>query len=258
MKKLLLLTLFCFAFTTLSAQKTYNHGVFWGRIILADTVNSKLKWELYLQKRTQTASTTSANIFKAPHFVSIWPWLSYKVSKTTRISLSPVAYFNSHLFYNNPEEVKSEGVKEYRTSLRLENEQKLRLFNYSNRYSLEYRLRDLKRTGDYEPNWRVRYMLKLEKPLPNVFSRHKPLSVFLSDEVFIQFGKAVKNNPNIFDQNRLNIGASYEVVKNVKFSASYLNILQERISGKEVDNAHALWVVLAFDNIFSQFKKPKK
>ncbi len=255
MKKLILFTILLNCFVSSKAQKTYNHGVFWGRIILADTINSKFKWELYLQKRTQTTSASSGNIFAAPHFFSVWPWLSYKLTTNTKLSFSPIAYFDSHLFYNNADEVKPEGVKEYRTSLRVENEQKSRLFNYSNRYSLEYRLRDLKQSGNYEPNWRARYMIKLEKPLKNVLSDKKPLSVFVSDEVFVQFGQAVKNNPNIFDQNRINLGASYEVFKNIKLSTSYLNILQERISGKEIDNAHAIWIILTFDNLFSQFKK---
>jgi hypothetical protein len=238
---------------TCQAQKTYDHGVFWGRLILADTINSKLRWELYLQKRTQNAGTN--NLFEAPHFFSVWPWLSYSISKGTRVSFSPVGYFDSHLFYNTTEDVKASGVKEYRTSLRVENEQKLQLFNYSNRYGLEYRMRDLKYNGKYLPNWRARYQLKFEKPLRNILSKDKPLSVFLSNEVFIQFGEAVKDNPNVFDQDRINLGATYEVVKNIKVSASYLKILQSRISGKEFDDANALWVIVTFDNLISQFKK---
>jgi hypothetical protein len=238
---------------TCKAQKTYDHGVFWGRLILADTINSKFKWELYLQKRTQNTGTN--NLFEAPHFFSVWPWLSYNLSKATKVSFSPVGYFNSHLFYNNTDEVKDSGVKEYRTSLRVENEQKLQLFNYSNRYSLEYRMRDLKYNGNYLPNWRARYQLKFEKPLRNILAKDKPLSVFVSNEVFIQFGYAVKDNPNVFDQDRINVGAAYEVVKNIKISASYLKIIQSRISGKEFDDANALWVIITFDNLISQFKR---
>jgi len=102
--------------------------VFWGRLVLADT----FKWELHLQKRTQTSSRGSVNIFEAPHFISVWLWLSYKVSAKTKVSLSPIAYFNSHLFYNAPEEMN----------------------------------------------------LKLEKPVFSLLCEHKPLSVFVADEVF--------------------------------------------------------------------------
>jgi hypothetical protein len=45
-------------------------------------------------------------------------------------------------------------------------------------------------------------MLRLEKPL-NVFSNEKPLSVFVSNEVFVQFGEAVKNNLNILTKTEL-------------------------------------------------------
>ena len=44
----------------------------------------------------------------------------------------------------------------------------------------------------YQPNQGVRYMARLEK--------------------------AVKSNPNIFDQNRISVGAAYEVGKNIKFT----------------------------------------
>ena len=257
LKKILITITFLLVITfSCLAQKTYHHSVLCGRIILADTINSKIRWELYLQKRTQDAG--SSNPFAAPHFFSVWPWLNYSFSKATRVSLSPIGYFDSHLFYNNLDEVKSQGVKEYRISLRVENEQKLKLFNYANRYGLEYRMRDLKYDGNYLANWRARYMLKVEKPLFNIVSKDKPLSLFLSNEVFIQFGEAVKDNPNVFDQDRINVGVSYEVVKNVKVTASYLKILQSRISGREFDDANALWVILTFDNLFSQLRNDNK
>ncbi|MEI9911209.1 MAG: hypothetical protein WDO71_16995 [Bacteroidota bacterium] len=71
----------------------------------------------------------------------------------------------------------------------------------------------------------------------------------------MQFGKAVRGNVNVFDQNRIAAGFSYEFVKNVKAGVTYLNIQQQRVNGKDFDNANVLWVVLTFDNLFSQFKK---
>ena len=254
-KAFILLIYLSIFYTPLFAQKQHTHGVFWGRLVLADKINNKLKWELYLQKRTQSAGTD--NIFKAPHFISIWPWLNYKLTSNTKISLSPIAYFDSHVFYDNIDDIKAEGIKEYRISMRIENEQKFLRFNYSNRYSLEYRMRDLMYNGEYKPNWRARYQFRLEKPFLNILSKNKPVSVFVADEIFIQFGSAVKSNPNIFDQNRISLGMGYEVIKNIKLSASYLNIIQQRISGKDIDNAHALWIVLSFENLISQFKKHK-
>lgn len=238
--------------SNLYAQRTYKHGVFWGRVVLADKLSDKLKWEVYLQKRTQNIPGDK-NILEGPHFFSIWPWLNYQVSNEVKLSVSPLGYFNSNLFFTNPGDEKNEGVKELRWVIRAEHEKK-KWLNYTNRYSVEYRLRDFQHDGHYQPNWRMRYQVKLEKPIKGILSKQKPLSFSLSNEVFIQFGKAVRKNANVFDQNRIAAGVSYEVFHNVKASVSYLKIIQERINGKDFDDADALWVVIAFDNIISQFK----
>lgn len=256
MKKTLIFTIFLFVITyKCQAQITYHNKAFWGRIILTDTINSKFRWELYLQQRTQDAGT--GNLFETPLFFSIWPWLNYSITKFTRVSLSPIGYFRTHLLYHNINEIKDVGIKELRFSLRVDNEQQRKHFNYANKLSLEYRLRDLRYTGSYLPNWRIRYLLKFEKPLQNILSNHKPLSVFLSNEVLVHFGEAVKDRASAFDQDRINLGISYGMVKNVKVSVSYLKILQARAAPKEYDDTNALWLVVTFDSLFSQFKHQK-
>ncbi len=217
--KSILSSLFFVVCLSANSQRTIHHGVFWGR------------------------------------FYSAWLWLNYTVNKNLKLSVSPFGYFDSYLFLTKAEDVDIPGVKEFRWVIRLEQEQKFKWLNYSNRYSVEYRRRDLNQNNVYLPNWRVRYMARLEKPVKGLFSKEKPVAFFIADEVFLQFGKSVKNNPNIFDQNRISTGFSYEVLRNIKISISYLNILQERISGKQFDNAHTLWIVVTFDNLFSQFKE---
>lgn len=236
------------------AQRTVHHGVFWGRLVLSDKISDKFKWELYLQKRTQNIPGDK-NIFGASHFYSAWLWLNYGLSKNLRLSVSPIGYFDSYAFLTEPKDIEVPGIKEFRWVVRLEQEQKFKYFNYSNRYSVEYRRRDINQDDVYLPNWRLRYQARLEKPVKGILSKDKPVSFFVADEVFIQFGKAVRNNPNVFDQNRISAGFSYEVLKNIKTSISYLNIIQQRINGKQFDDAHCIWVVLTFDNLFSQFKK---
>jgi hypothetical protein len=249
-------TIFCcllFNTNKVQAQKTYKHGVFWGRLVLADRISNKMKWELYAQKRTQNIPGKKS-IFGGPHFSSIWLWLNYQVNKELKISVSPIGYFDSNLFFTLPDDAKNPGVKEFRWTVRAEYEIK-KWLNYSNRYSVEYRTRDLSHTNNYQPNWRLRYQLKLEKPVKGILSKEKPVSFYVSDEVFIQFGKAVRSNANVFDQNRIAAGLSYEIFPNIKASVSYLNIWQQRINGKDFDQANVLWAVLTFDNLFSQFKK---
>jgi hypothetical protein len=223
--------------------------------VLADKITDKLKWELYLQKRTQNIPG-SKNIFGASHFTSVWFWLNYPLTKNLKLSVSPFGYFDSYTFLTQRSDVDIPGIKEFRWVVRLEQEQKFKFLNLSHRYSFEYRRRDINNNDVYQPNWRIRYMARLEKPLTGILPK-KPVSVFIGDEIFIQFGKAVRNNPNVFDQNRISAGFSLEAVKNIKTTISYLNIIQERNNGKDFDDAHSLWIVLTFDNLFSQFRLAK-
>ena len=96
-------------------------------------------------------------------------------------------------------------------------------------------------------------MAKLEKPVKGILSDKKPVTLILYDEVFLQFGGAVKDNPNVFDQNRVYLGASYEAIKNIKLSVGYIWGYQERNSGKEFDNINTFWTILTLDNFISQF-----
>lgn len=254
-KKFILLVFITVSIKTFG-QTTRSHGVFWGRLILADRINDRWKWELFLQKRTQNIPGQKS-IFGALHYNSFWVWTNYRINKSLKLYLSPIGYFDSYPFLTKPEDVDLlPGVKEFRFSARLEQELKGKFVNFSNRFTVEYRRRDLKNDDVYLPNWRLRYMARLEKPVTGILRNNKPVSFFISDEVLVQFGKAVKNNANIFDQNRAAAGFSLEVVKNIKTSFSYLNIYQQRANGKDFDDAHALWAVVTFDNLFSQFRRP--
>ncbi|OQP46745.1 hypothetical protein A4R26_08520 [Niastella populi] len=236
-------------------QTTRSHGVFWGRLILADRINDRWKWELFLQKRTQNIPHEK-NIFGALHYNSFLIWTNYCINKNLKLYLSPLGYFDSYPFLSEPEDIDLPGIKEFRFSARLEHELKGKHVDFSSRFTTECRRRDINQNDVYIPNWRLRYMTRFEKPVIGILQNNKPVSFFISDEVLVQFGKAVKNNASMFDQNRAAAGFSLEVVKNIKASFSYLNIFQQRANGKDFDDAHALWAVVTFDNLFSQFKRP--
>lgn len=99
-------------------------------------------------------------------------------------------------------------------------------------------------------------MLRLEKPLKASWIK-KPLSVVAYEEVFIQFGKAVRQNLNVFDQNQLYLGINHSFNKNIRANLGYIWGIQQRNSGNEIDFSNILWGVLTIDNVFSQFKKDK-
>ncbi|HEY5745496.1 MAG TPA: DUF2490 domain-containing protein [Chryseolinea sp.] len=253
----LILALALTSLNALAQTKKYHHNVFWGRVILADNITKRLRTELWIQKRTQDTEPGS-NMFDADQFDSYWLWFTYSVNKNLKVSLSPFGYFESYVLYTNPSDLERSPVKEFRYTLRIENEQKFKFINYSNRYSFEYRTRDLSNTGNYEPNWRFRYMARFEKPIKGDWLNDKAFSVIAYDEIMLQFGKAVKDNPNVFDQNRIYLGVSYQLFDNIKIAPGYLFTIQQRPSGKEFDYINTFWVVLTFDNVVSQFIPKQK
>jgi hypothetical protein len=257
-KKLLLLVVFTLVGTgVVKAQTNYHHNVVWGRVALTDTITKNLRWEIYLQHRRQNTTDGKLDVFKAPQFISYWSWLTYTVNPKLRIAISPFGYFKSWILIADPSEIEREPITELRVALRLDQEQRLGKLIYTNRYSAEHRWRDLANNNVFQPNWRLRYQARLELPLkPSWLPR--PVSLVAFDEIFIQFGKAVKGNPNVFDQNRIYGGLSYGLSDHVKMSLGYIYQIQQRNSGKEFDYANVLFGVLTFDNLFSQFRSARK
>lgn len=254
MKRLLTLLIVCTSasFSSL-AQQRYSHNLFCFRLVLSDTLNSKLKWEVLLQRRTQNNYDGDPNLFNSPQFKNYWLWFHYSLNNNVTVSVSPFGYVESHVLNNKPSDADLPPVKEFRFSARVEHETNGKHFNYSNRYSLEFRNRDLLHNDDYRHNLRIRYMAKIDKPVKGILSDTKPVVFTVSDEVFLQFGEAVRNNPNVFDQNRLSLGATYEIYSHVKLNIAYIYAFQARNSGKEFDNINMYWIALIFDNVISQF-----
>lgn len=233
----------------------YNHNAFWGRIVLSDKINKKVGWEVYLQERTQNDPAEKLSIFKYHQLTSYWLWIHYQVNKDLRVSVTPFCYFNTIALFPQPTEIGNRGVNEYRWAVQLEHTQHFKHFQFANRYSVEYRLRDIENENVFVPNYRVRYRAKLEMPLKG--NKH-PVSLIVFDEVLLEFGKAVQSSPAVFNQNRLYAGFSYELIKNVKFNLGYVYLIQERLTGTAIDISNVLWATATFDNLFSQFFKKEE
>ncbi len=257
MRQLLLLCSITLLSTTASiGQTNYHHNVPWGRLVLTDTINARLRWEMIVQHRWQNTPDSDLDAFRAPQVTAYWPWLHYTATPTTKISVTPMAYFETWPLIGSPADLTKARVREFRSSIRLDQEQKLGWLNLMNRYSVEPRWRDLDHDNVFKFNWRLRYMLRLEKPIRASWLK-RPFALVVSDEVFVQFGPAVRGNPNVFDQNRIYVGFNTGVTRHIKASLGYLHWIQERPSGKEFDYSNVLWGVLTFDNLLSQFRKKR-
>lgn len=116
------------------------------------------------------------------------------------------------------------------------------IFAFTHRLRLEQRylgrIDQKGETGEVE-EWiyanRFRYMLRTDVPVSRPKMADKTFYLAAYDEIFIGFGKNVKQN--VFDQNRLAVLAGYRFNKNIRVEAGYLNqIVQQsgEINNQEV------------------------
>jgi hypothetical protein len=255
-KRLLFLLLYTLPLIA-SSQQRNTHNLFWVRLALSDTINDKLKWEFSLQQRSQNNYSSDANIFHSFQFKSYMLLFQYALSRNVNVSFSPFGYYMSHALNNNQTDTERPSTKEFRWNIRLDHETNGRYFIYINRINVEFRWRDIQKNGAYQGNWRIRYMMRLDKPVLGILSPTKPVIFTLFDEVFFQFGDAVKSNHTIFDQNRIYAGAAYEIFPNTNLNLAYLYGFQVRSSGKEYDDINTYHVGLTFENFISQFSKSR-
>lgn len=231
----------------IKAQTQNTHRLFWAGLAFSDMINGKLKWEASVQRRTQNSAESKADLFDKPHFASYSVMLQYRLNPNLRVSVAPFGYYESYLLNVKRSDEQLPPIKEFRWTARLEHEAKGRYVNYINRYSLEFRNRDIHRNDDYQQSWRIRYMAKLEKPLKNRL--RNPVTFILYDEIFIRFDHTV------FEQNRLYGGCNYQIGPNVKTSLGYIYGYQDRNFGEAFDRVNTFWLSLSFDNVGTQLAK---
>jgi hypothetical protein len=243
-------------FSSFSQQRTTHH-LSWTRLTFSDTLSQKLEWEFGIQHRTQNNYSGDPNIFHSFQFEGYTLSFEYALSDKLSISAMPLGYYTSHVLNIVPSDVDRPTTTEWRSNVQLIHENSLRHFILTNRIAIDYRQREFPFTDHFQANWRFRYMLRFEKDVVGIFSAVKPVTFTLFDEVFFQFGDAVKNNHTIFDQHRLYLGATYEIVRNTSLTMGYAYGFQIRPSGDQYDDINSYYLALAFENFISKFSKPR-
>jgi len=257
-KKYILTTIIVCAFQswTLAQNNIFPHNTMWVRVLFNDKITDKLRWEVMMQHRRQSVMAESINIVEKSQLNAYWTWLHYQFSKEIKVSLMPFCQFaTSPLFTEG--QTNGRTIHEFRWAVRLEHQKKFKHFQLMNRGVIEYRWRDFLVEDKYIPNWRVRYMLRFTKPIKAKWLKDKSLNLLFYNEILVQFGEAVSSFPSIFDQNRIYVGVSYGVLKNVRVDLAYSYVFQQKRNKGNFDIQNALNITLTFDNIFSQFKNKK-
>lgn len=99
-------------------------------------------------------------------------------------------------------------------------------------------LNDYELADSYTFNFRTRYNLFSQFALSKKKFQPHTLSLIVSDEVMINFGKQIVNN--YFDQNRFFVGLGYAVNKHDNFAIGYLNAFQQLPTSGEYRRVDAI------------------
>jgi hypothetical protein len=103
----------------------------------------------------------------------------------------------------------------------------------------------------YSFNFRFCYVIGYELPLNNKAVEPHGLSLIVSDEVKINFGKEIVYN--YFDQNRFFVGVKYQLTKQNYLQVGYMNQFQQLSAGNKYRNLNIVRL-----NYFQSFDLRKK
>lgn len=128
-------------------------------------------------------------------------------------------------------------------------------FYFNHRYKLEQRFieniisdsQGNPETDGYLFRERFRYRFMFSVPLNKKTIENKSISLVVSNEFFVNFGKGVAKN--VYDQNRFSAGLSYQFSEMMKLQAGYLNQYILKPDGIRAENNHTLQITItsAFD-----------
>lgn len=91
-------------------------------------------------------------------------------------------------------------------------------------------------------NWRFRYSLMFSIPIIRQFPNHEHMSLKLNvgDEIFINAGRDIVYN--VFDQNRILIGPSFQLNKKLTFTLTYIGKFGALNLPSQYTYNHILWL----------------
>lgn len=121
------------------------------------------------------------------------------------------------------------------------------------RYRFEQRWREQPKNDTYMFNYRFGYQINITIPLKGQKMGPKVPFLLIQDEVFVNFGKNIRNN--FFDQNRFLVGFGYQFSKNITSNIGYQYNFVQRAGPETFEqiNCIRLNTIFNFD-----IRKPKE
>jgi len=197
MKKTLIL-FFCFSFLNLNAQESDLGN--WLIYIGNKKINKKWSIHNEIQYRNYAFSGDLEQLL-------LRTGVGYNITNTTNF-LVGYGFIKSENYSNNSTK---ETVNEHRLFQQLTTKQQIGIVKISHRYRFEQRFVE----SDFK--MRLRYFLSMQIPLTKKINKGMYLSAY--NEIFI-------NTTNqLFDRNRIYSGLGYQLNKNIRLEAGYMNQL---------------------------------
>jgi hypothetical protein len=232
-----------------------DNRVFYSRFYVADFFSdstSKWVWELDAVYRTQSTQNNN-NFFSDPLRASVRPWVGYQITKQTRISVSPIASFNSAPRFSQDIDLDDPFERELRSTLQINNYAYYNRFNFTHRLRFESRWRGLDNADWPETAWdhprqnfRARYRLRTRIPLNNdYFFTNNTWYICQYSELHVEFGRDFGSN--YFSQNRHYLGIGYRFWDWARMEIGYIQQFNTRENNVQVDVSRGIMVYVFID-----------
>lgn len=232
-------------------KEVYNHAVFWHKTEVNEMFNDKWGAGIDFIYRTKSEMDENSihNMFDSHHRTSIRGWVHYQLSKTSRLSFAPMAYFHTNEYVGKETDRLREPFHELRTTFQFFHHHKHlgeRLM-HTWRYRYEWRWMEQQNQPDYRFFHRIRFMYRARFMLnSDSFYQNNTLYAVAFNEIGINFGENVVLN--IFNQNRISAGLGFRFMNAVRAEARYIHRFRTRgATGYEFDQANGFMFTISID-----------
>ncbi len=226
LQKLLLIVLILFSISLMAQRNTTNQNLMWFGYFLSLHGNKGWYLQTEVQERYFVNPTAQHQFLIRSHLHKTLGNSGWETSFGMCVFLQ-----NS----NKPKAAVQLTIPELRPHLELAYKQKLKGFVLDHRYRAEARFfhytnpeKSELEEGFYFGNFRIRYRLQATVSVWKINDKQQ-LKVKLSDEILVNAGDQIVKN--VFEQNRVYAGLSFDVTTNFTIDVGYLNWFQQRPDG---------------------------
>ena len=189
------------------------------------------KWGIHTELQLRRHNT-----IKDPQQLLIRTGINYDLTPNAMFTLG-YGFIETHPYGDYPAAGK---FPEQRIYQQLQLKSNVALISLSHRYRLEQRWIKQPDADDYTYLNRARYMIKATLPLAGKTLEASELFLAAYDEVFVGFGKNIKQN--IFDQNRAYVALGYIISNSSTLELGYLNQIVQKTNGVVFEHNHTLQI----------------